>query len=259
MASKLSAARFARGFHFPRRSPSSRLWRNVGTNPRYTPDPILINPPINSSCKTLKSIFHLTTSGTWTCTTCQTTHTSPTASEPGLQLGIQIAPPSASDLHTHLAAYFSQHVPDMTCERPNCASKATRTRNIAITSFPRVLVIQLARFSQTYDPKRGKFTSRKCSRAVRYPLDLDLGEFAVQEMRDDEFWASRDCLIAKYRLASVVAHAGSLDFGHYVAYAQGPAGVMKLDDERVGRCSVDEMLCPEGGFTPYLLVYRCVV
>lgn len=63
---------------------------------------------------------------------------------------------------------------------------------------------------------------------------------------------------AKYRLASVVAHQGSLHGGHYIAYAEGPAGVARVNDATVSVASVEEMLDPMGGFTPYLLFYKMV-
>lgn len=60
----------------------------------------------------------------------------------------------------------------------------------------------------------------------------------------------------RYRLSSVVAHAGTLKFGHYVAFAAGPDGrVGKFDDDSVGPSSLKEMMRPEGSFTPYILTY----
>jgi len=124
-----------------------------------------------------------------------------------------------------------------------------RTR--VINAAPEVLFVQLARFAQNYDPKSRRYRAGKDSRSVAFEQFLDLSEYAVQpEMR------KQGTLF--YQLSSVVAHAGSLHGGHYIAYAEGPSGVMEFDDDTVRECSRQKMLNPGGSFTPYILTYSAV-
>ena len=150
-------------------------------------------------------------------------------------------------LRDYIRAYFHDTVEDARCDNPLCQSKSNRTRTRTINAAPACLFVQLARFEQHYDRRTGKFRASKDSRPVAYERELDLGEFAVVKGQR-----------LRYRLSSVVAHAGSLHGGHYIAYAEKEGekgGCMEFNDDAVREVQGGKLLNPGGGFTPYILTY----
>jgi len=109
--------------------------------------------------------------------------------------------------------------------------------------------VQLQRFESTYNRATRNFKTSKISKHVPIPATLDLSAHAADAAR-------RKPGTWKYRLSSVVAHSGTLRFGHYVSYAMGPDGsVAKFDDDSVSVSTLQGMMRPEGSFTPYILTY----
>ena len=114
--------------------------------------------------------------------------------------------------------------------------------------------------------------NRKISGPVPYEHVLDLGKYAARSDGDDdddddgggddnERRQRSSYPPLKYRLSSVVAHAGMLNDGHYTLIASRPSinssgfVVVNLDDESVSRAQKRDLLDPPGGFTPYILTY----
>ena len=128
---------------------------------------------------------------------------------------------------------------------------------------------------------KGGSMNRKISGPVPYEHILDLGCYAARgddvgpvtsaNESDNHVQASS----LRYRLSSIVAHAGMLNDGHYTLFASRPGNatqngdaderkkngsgddsvVVNLDDETVSRARKCDLLDPPGGFTPYILTY----
>jgi len=178
-------------------------------------------------------------------------HTSTPQDETGLSLSIKSAAAAAAaePLSAHIARYFADEVSDARCANPACQSLRTRPRHRTVAAAPEVLFVQLQRFESTYSATTRAFKTSKITRHVPVPETLDLSAHAADAAR-------REIGTWRYRLGGVVAHAGTLRFGHYISYAVGPDGrVAKFDDDTVSASSVKEMLRPEGSFTPYILTY----
>lgn len=197
----------------------------------------------------VKGIFKLQILSQWTCQDCKAIHTASPADEAGLQVTLRKS--GKASLVDYVRDCFHDVVNDARCDNPLCQSKSDRTRTRTINAAPEVLFVQLARFKQDYDARTRRYRASKDTRPVIFEQTLDLSEYAVRpEMRE------RGTLL--YKLSSVVAHAGSLHGGHYIAFAEGPTGVMEFDDESVRECSRQKMLKPDGSFTPYILTYTAV-
>ena len=149
---------------------------------------------------------------------------------------------------------------------------------------------------------KGGSMNRKISGPVPYEYILDLGRYAARgddvgpiagaNQNGDLGQASSESSL-RYRLSSIVAHAGMLNDGHYTLIASRPGSsnaagngngngsessslnstqsgnssihkknnnnddsvVVNLDDEIVSRVRKGDLLDPPGGFTPYILTY----
>jgi ubiquitin C-terminal hydrolase len=193
-------------------------------------------------------LFKIQLTSSWTCIDCASIHTSAPVDETGLQITLKTAKAGTVALADHVKAHFSETLSDARCENPVCQSKVDRKRTRMINAAPEVLIVQIGRFLQHYEQRSRNFRASKDNRAVSYERLLDLSAFAVNpDMRE------RGTLM--YRLSSVVAHAGSLNMGHYIAFAEGAKGVMEFNDDSVREVPMGKMLNPGGGFTPYILTY----
>ena len=143
----------------------------------------------------------------------------------------------------------------------------------------------LAAVTAAYAGTKSASVNRKISAPVPYEHELDLSQYLSRN--DDDGNHKRDSAVddivsdhsrsLKYRLSSIVAHAGTLDDGHYTLYTRRPVAgatefdrsnqasegsgtgnketVVNVDDELVARAHRDDLLDPPGGFTPYILTY----
>lgn len=196
----------------------------------------------------IEGLFKLRVLSQWICEDCSEVHTSNPQDETGLSLQLK-SPAGAKNILDYVGAYFSDTVSDARCENLNCRSKRDRRRTRTIGAAPRVLFVQLQRFESHYNAATRQFRTNKIDKDVRFPQELDLSAFAHEQSlkRQKAF---------TYKLSSVVAHSGTLRFGHYVAFAEGPTGaVRKFDDEFASASSMAEMLRPQGSFVPYILTY----
>jgi len=191
-------------------------------------------------------MFKLRVLSEWTCQGCQQVHTAQPQDETGLQLQITSPAGPNTTIQSFVEAYFSDVVIDAECER--CKSRSNRRRVRTINAPPEVLFIQLQRFERDYNISTGRFTTSKITKDVPFGQWLDLSRFAQSQ-------TFRHPGSLRYKLSSVVAHQGTLNNGHYIAFGQGPQGVLKYNDSRVTKSSLSEMLHPSNDFTPYILTY----
>lgn len=107
------------------------------------------------------------------------------------------------------------------CE--NCKKKQRAIKKIEIYNAPKILIIQIKRFSQ-----RDKINTK-----VNFPLtDLDISNYILSKEKDKKI---------KYDLFAVANHYGSLYFGHYTAFCKNSitnkwyefndSSVIEIDDE----------------------------
>ncbi|EPX74600.1 ubiquitin carboxy terminal hydrolase Ubp7 [Schizosaccharomyces octosporus yFS286] len=75
--------------------------------------------------------------------------------------------------------------------------------------LPPVFVIHLKRFHHNFSAD-GSCDPKKINGFVQFEQELDVNEFVMPTIRSSEG--------NKYRLFGVVAHSGTLNYGHYVAY-----------------------------------------
>ncbi|CAF3941255.1 unnamed protein product [Rotaria sp. Silwood1] len=89
------------------------------------------------------------------------------------------------------------------CDQDNCKRNAMASKQLQLLTFPRVLIIQLKRFSHENGFRR------KLDTCVEYPIDgFDLGKLLKSSEE------------AVYDLIGVCNHIGSIYCGHYTAYAR---------------------------------------
>ncbi|GAB7352975.1 hypothetical protein MBLNU459_g3543t1 [Dothideomycetes sp. NU459] len=185
--------------------------------------------------KQFDALFRISHKISWTCSSCGKDHirTDP----PGLSLNLPIPRQQGpAPLSSCLDAYHKESNVTIRCEK--CKKNLKRTRTFRIDSSPEVLTIQLMRFGF------GARGPTKNKDHVDYPETLDLSR-----------WAVNGSAPLRYRLQAVVAHSGSLKFGHYIACVSGADGVKEISDSDVQSVSASALRKPTGGFNPYILVY----
>ena len=133
------------------------------------------------------------------------------------------------------------------------------SRRFTLATTPPYLVVSLKRFLFDVPTRR----RRKLDAPVRVPALLDLSPYctaptsgSVPDPRD----GSRH-----YELISVVAHAGDVEVGHYIALARGADGQWRVsDDDTVRETDIASVLRlaegtgAEGSTSAYLLFYARV-
>ncbi|KAI9764193.1 MAG: hypothetical protein M1835_007634 [Candelina submexicana] len=205
----------------------------------------------HAASSTLSSLFTINLLSTITCADRTSTrrkcgHRS-TKSETQLNLQLNIPPPATSNnAHPRLTSYITtslnETLTSYTCA--SCASTAPKRRIYTITNAAPILIVQQKRF--TVNPYTGR--TSKLMHHVAFSEWLDLSSHA-----DD---ASEE---VKYRLVSVVDHAGGLGAGHYKTLAKGPDTKWRdINDDVVRGGTVKDAVQPGGKWTPYLLIYERV-
>lgn len=122
-----------------------------------------------------------------------------------------------------------------------CKDHVQASKRLQFWTLPRVLVVQLKRFTYT------RFSRDRLDTAVRFPMhDLDLGPYCVPE-------APLECRM--YELCGVSKHIGALGGGHYVAYARSSIDGQWYfyNDSSVNRVEAEEVLNDKVG--AYVLFY----
>ncbi len=133
-------------------------------------------------------------------------------------------------------------------------------KKYSISSLPRILVIQLKRFTQT-----GNFgRTIKVDDMVSFPDVLELGDLLLDPtlanlLKQDgsvdantKFSRTVTEYETKYMLYGLVVHSGSLSSGHYIAYVEVGALWYYCSDSYVKRVVTEEVFSSK----PYLLFYE---
>ncbi|NXU11716.1 UBP18 hydrolase, partial [Pardalotus punctatus] len=141
------------------------------------------------------------------------------------------------------------------CFCQQCGRKMPFLQSMKLVHLPQTLTLHLKRFcfeasSRTY----------KLSHYLSFPQDLDFSEVLTESQcqADDSEKAAW-----RYELFAVVAHSGSISFGHYCAYIRSLTECKWycFNDSEVCQVSWDDVKCTYGHSsrnwreTAYLLIY----
>ncbi|BGP19156.1 hypothetical protein JCM10213_006498 [Rhodosporidiobolus nylandii] len=122
------------------------------------------------------------------------------------------------------------------------------SKRLSLKTLPNVLCIQFKRFEHTSQ-------ASKIDAPVQYPLKLDMAPFLSQNIDYPAAAKSNPAnASSKYNLIAVVAHDGTLSQGHYTAYVRGADDYFAIDDDKVRRVRIAEVLAAKA----YLVVYSRV-
>ncbi|GAA5862488.1 hypothetical protein JCM3774_002533 [Rhodotorula dairenensis] len=182
--------------------------------------------------------------------TCGRCHHQSETLEPFLDLSLDLRDRTSGEMAQTLAACLKSYTtPENLPSRYSCAACGdgvpTATKRLSIKSLPSVLCIQFKRFEITNQ-------AHKIDAPVRYPLEIDMGPYLTDHL---EYPASyKPSNATRFGLMAVIAHEGTLSQGHYTCYIRGADDFFAVDDEKVRRASIGEVLAAKA----YLVVYSRV-
>ena len=120
---------------------------------------------------------------------------------------------------------------------PRCKDSVKASKKMEILRCPPILIFHLKRFKI----KKGLHSAR-LNALVDFPLrDLDLSPYVKESVKPPI-----------YDLYAVTNHYGSIDFGHYTAFAINKGIWHEFDDSSVSRISEDKICSPAA----YVLFYK---
>ncbi|GAA5822380.1 hypothetical protein JCM3770_002371 [Rhodotorula araucariae] len=204
------------------------------------------NPAVSCPC-----VIHRTYSGELrskiTCGRCQ--HQSETL-EPFLDLSLDIRNRAsgrlAETLHDCMSSFTA---PEQLPSKYSCAACGdgvpTASKRLSLKKLPQALCIQLKRFEITS-------SAHKLDTPVRYPLKLDMAPYLTDNLEYPAAYKPSDA--HRFNLMAVIAHEGTLSQGHYTAYVRGTDDFFAIDDDKVRRARISEVLAAKA----YLVVYSRV-
>ncbi|GAA5973211.1 hypothetical protein JCM11641_006327 [Rhodosporidiobolus odoratus] len=118
-------------------------------------------------------------------------------------------------------------------------------KRLSLKTLPNVLCIQFKRFEHMSQ-------ASKIDTPVRYPLKLDMSPFLSQNLDYPAAAKTNPAnTTSTYHLTAVVAHDGTLSQGHYTSYIRGADDYFAIDDDKVRRVRISEVLAAKA----YLVVY----
>lgn len=186
------------------------------------------------------------------CTTC---HRISSTFSVGRMLSLEIPPlPTASEKRSQtVQACITNHMqPELLLGDEQyrctlCDAKVPASREYRFWDPPTNLVIQLKRFN-TATAGRGSsvFMASRNNTPVACPLELDISEWIAPE-RDAQY---------RYALRAVSLHSGTLNGGHYTAYAKVDNDWYLFDDRSVIKTSPETVCAPSA--QPYILFYDLI-
>ncbi|KWU45087.1 cysteine proteinase [Rhodotorula sp. JG-1b] len=179
--------------------------------------------------------------------TCGRCHHQSETLEPFLDLSLDLRDRTSGEMAKTLADCLRSYTaPENLPSKYSCAACGdgvpTASKRLSIKSLPSVLCIQFKRFEITNQ-------AHKIDTPIRYPLQLDMGPYLTDHL---EYPASyKPSNATRFGLMAVIAHEGTLSQGHYTCYIRGGDDFFAVDDEKVRRASIGEVLAAKA----YLVVY----
>ncbi|TNY19646.1 hypothetical protein DMC30DRAFT_417711 [Rhodotorula diobovata] len=201
------------------------------------------NPALSCPC-----VVHRTFSGELrskiTCGRCH--HQSETL-EPFLDLSLDIRDRATGKLAETLSDCLNSFTaPEQLPSKYSCAACGdgvpSASKRLSLKTLPQVLCVQLKRFEITS-------AAHKLDTPVRYPLKLDMAPYLTTHLEYPASYKPSDA--QRYNLMAVIAHEGTLSQGHYTAYVRGSDDFFAIDDDKVRRARISEVLAAKA----YLVVY----
>ncbi|KAF2146058.1 uncharacterized protein K452DRAFT_294666 [Aplosporella prunicola CBS 121167] len=189
------------------------------------------------------ALFMLEIERQWNCIRCKHAHKSDVEAQSQIIISLR-DPKRGLSFEEYVDKYFLERLSGPRCDA--CRTTQDVNRRGRIVDGPEVLFVQLQRVG--YDPYRGG--AYKIHDVCPYPLYLDLSKHSIEP-------SLRAKGNLRYKLSSVVQHAGEAGSGHYTAKVVSPLGVELLNDESpAAKLTVERLLRPkDGSFLPYLLTY----
>ncbi|POY76380.1 hypothetical protein BMF94_0577 [Rhodotorula taiwanensis] len=179
--------------------------------------------------------------------TCGRCHHQSETLEPFLDLSLDLRDRKTGQLARTLADCLKSFtLPENLPSVFSCAACGdgvpTATKRLSIKSLPSVLCVQFKRFEITNQ-------AHKIDSPIAYPLTIDMGPYLTDHL---DYPASfKPSASTRFALMAVIAHEGTLTQGHYTAYIRGPDDFFAIDDEKVRRAPISEVLAAKA----YLVVY----
>jgi Ubiquitin carboxyl-terminal hydrolase len=136
------------------------------------------------------------------------------------------------------------------CNQKNCSKKHN-----TIVQLPKLLVLHIKRFKYTKD-----FRVIKSKQLVTFEEELDMHKYLsepniLREVKDEDSHSKTMAKIKKptrYTLRSVVNHIGSLQAGHYYAYARDDDAWHEYNDTHVTKIDIRDVVSTSA----YILFYE---
>ncbi|GAA5988759.1 hypothetical protein JCM10908_006158 [Rhodotorula pacifica] len=179
--------------------------------------------------------------------TCGRCHHQSETLEPFLDLSLDLRDRKTGQMAQTLAECLrSFTTPENLPSKYSCAACGDgvpmASKRLSLKSLPSVLCIQFKRFEITNQ-------AHKIDTPIRYPLQIDMGPYLTDHL---EYPASyKPSNASRFALMAVIAHEGTLSQGHYTCYIRGADDFFAIDDEKVRRAPIGEVLAAKA----YLVVY----
>lgn len=137
----------------------------------------------------------------------------------------------------------------------NNQKKSEKVKQSFLARPPPLLCIHINR--SVFDPRT--YMVKKNPAKIDFPLDLDLSDFTaatedinmdgrMEFRKQDESGVPQKHDELKYRLKSVVAHFGTHNYGHYIAFRKTRGSWWRISDEIVRLSTEAEVLASQGTF-----------
>ncbi|MBA3954920.1 ubiquitin carboxyl-terminal hydrolase [Candidatus Dependentiae bacterium] len=224
-----------------------KMWQAIDAVPGSQEDAYLVVNTViaqaSQSSSSIKKLFSVGLESSVTCSSCKTKYTTyDHATE--LNLDLNCSQSVQGCLENFFAAEHLKDDNKYYCSK--CKTKNEATKQLSLQNAPEILVVQLKRFDNLL-------------RKITTPVKVNLTNLEVP--------AGSKGQRTSYQLVGFVAHIGSLDGGHYVAYTKDIKSNIwhYCNDASITQCNYIEDFETYGcaktqlsaiGQTPYLLFYK---
>ena len=177
------------------------------------------------------------------CTSCGKSSLTKEDNNPGFCLEMNSHP----DLQACVQEFFGLELltedNSMFCDSLSCSRVTSAKSRLAIGQLPKVLTLNLKRFSFDRRTKKVKKIDRRCF----VNDELDVGPYLVGNDREK----------ARYRFkAAVLHHGGSVKSGHYTALLRDARGYVEVDDQQCAAIRLGPGVPAKLHTSGYLLFYE---